>query len=1584
MKLVSQRQKNSFKRLFLFLFLSFSILGVASFLSAPNHILKVYAPVNDSPDSNFTKKRPKVDTLFKSTLRNADNLFTQKKYDLALTEYEKAQKLVPNDPVIKERISKIKSLMADQKKAIEDYQKTIVSADNYFNAKDYLNAKAAYQLAINLKPEDQYAKDKLKETMEFLRSQKATNILYDVAIESAEQLFRAKEYEKARIEYEKASKVLPTDVYAKDRINECIKIMIDQQTREEMYAKSIASADKFYGAHNFQGALLDYKDASSIKPEEKYPKDRIAELTVLLKAQKEKDDAYNKAIANGDKLFKETSWLNSRAEYQNASKIEPEQVYPKNRIKEIDDLLAHQSMTENEYQRLISVADSFYIEKNFIRAKANYQQALAVKPGESYPKEMIGKADNLLAGQEANAKSIDEAYKSAIANADKLFTDKSYDRAKSEYQNALNIKPSEQYPKDKIAAIESIFASAEKQKVLQEKYQSAITNADKLFADKSYEQAKTGYQDALSLMPSEEYPKNKIGEIDKIIGEKEKLKALETQYNDLIANGDKLLSGQHYEQAKIQYSQALQIKPEEQYPKNKLTEIDKALGDLAVLKALDDQYQASITKADKLFNEKTYEAARSEYTIAGNLKPKEQYPKDKIAEIDKTLAALADMMAKDDQYKASIGKADKLLADKSYEQAKNEYQNAGSIKPDEQYPKQKIAGIDKILEEIALQKSLEDQYKSTIANADKLLSDKSYGEAKVQYQSALKLKPAEKYPVDKIAEIDLALADIAKQKSLDDQYLNIIKTADNLLATKVYDQARAKYSDAGNLKPSEQYPKDKIAEIDKILEGIAQQKALDEKYQNIIANADKLLVAKSYDQSRAEYMNASSLKPAEQYPKDKITEIDKIFASIADQKAKDDQYKASIDKADKLLANKTFDQARSEYQSAGTIKPAEQYPKQKISEIDNILADIAKQKALDDQYAGTIANADKLLEEKSYDQAKTQYQAALTLKPTEKYPKDKITEIDLALAEIAKQKALDDQFRSSIDKADRLLAEKSYEPAKVEYTNASKIKPSEQYPKDKIAEIDKTLAEIAANKAIDEKYKSILVNADKLMVAKTYDQAKTEYTNAVNLKPSEQYPKDKIAEIEKILADIAHQKEIGEQYRTSVLKADQLFSSKSYDQAKTEYINAGMLKPNEQYPKTKIAEIEKLFADLRALDEQYNASIAKADKLLGDKSYDLAKTEYLSAGRMKPGEQYPKDKIAEIDKTLAELAKQKAIEDQYKSIITQADKLFEEKSYEHAKTEYTNAGAVKPTKQYPKDKINEIETLFAELKARDESYKASIVKADQLLLKKSYDEAKTEYQNAIAIKPSESYPKDKIAEINKTLTELLGKKKLFDDLVQKGDELYARKDLYQAKDQYQQSLTIFPDEAYPKQRISRINVSIDSLYRANKGFYDKAVGEGDKYYNTFIFDKAIDAYSDALSFLPMESYPKEMINKIKKIIAENAIVDVIKTSFVTPGGTEKQFSFTPVNMASRKNNYFYVKIKNLSDKPFNVLLRYGKDKQTNGGAVIKNLAADGKINDRLISVRDQDPWYREDNNWISVYPQIGDVEITFIQISRAQ
>ena len=324
------------------------------------------------------------------------------------------------------------------------------------------------------------------------------------------------------------------------------------------------------------------------------------------------------------------------------------------------------------------------------------------------------------------------------------------------------------------------------------------------------------------------------------------------------------------------------------------------------------------------------------------------------------------------------------------------------------------------------------------------------------------------------------------------------------------------------------------------------------------------------------------------------------------------------------------------------------------------------------------------------------------------------------------------------------------------------------------------------------------------------------------------------------------------------------------------------------------------------------------------------------------------------------------------------------KTFDLAKIEYTNAGKLKPEEQYPKDKILEIDGILAEIKAKEDAYKAAIANADQLLLQKKYEDARKEYQNALEIKPQATYPKEKIGDINKALEELLGKQKFYENFVANGDNSFKDKDYTKAKDAYQQALGLFPEQHYPQDRINLITARIDSLYRANKSLYDKAIADGDRFFNTFEFDIAVEAYTNAVNFLPMENYPREMIIKIRRSIAENAIADVLKTTVTITAGTEKQFPFSPVNIASRKNNFVYIKIKNLSGKPFNVLMRYGKDKQANGGIVMKNLSTSGKVDERLVSVRDQELWSREDNNWISLYPQGGDIEVSFIQVSRAK
>src|ERR1051325_4666435 len=69
------------------------------------------------------------------------------------------------------------------------------------------------------------------------------------------------------------------------------------------------------------------------------------------------------------------------------------------------------------------------------------------------------------------------------------------------------------------------------------------------------------------------------------------------------------------------------------------------------------------------------------------------------------------------------------------------------------------------------------------------------------------------------------------------------------------------------------------------------------------------------------------------------------------------------------------------------------------------------------------------------------------------------------------------------------------------------------------------------------------------------------------------------------------------------------------------------------------------------IDNKYKAAVAKADKALGSSDYPAAKAGYNEALAIKPGEAYPKQKLAEIEKLEANVNAQKAIDEKYKAAI---------------------------------------------------------------------------------------------------------------------------------------------------------------------------------------------------------------------------------------------------------------------------------------------------------------------------------------------
>jgi len=420
-----------------------------------------------------------------------------------------------------------------------------------------------------------------------------------------------------------------------------------------------------------------------------------------------------------------------------------------------------------------------------------------------------------------------------------------------------------------------------------------------------------------------------------------------------------------------------------------------------------------------------------------------------------------------------------------------------------------------------------------------------------------------------------------------------------------------------------------------------------------------------------------------------------------------------------------------------------QAEKEAADKVKNAALEAQKQLEIDKKYKAAIAKGDASLASKDYASAKAGYNEALGIKPGEAYPKTKLAEMDQLIANAGKQKEIDEKYQAAIAKGDAAFGAKDYAAAKTAYTEASGIKSSEAYPKTKIAEIDQLLANAGKQKEIDAKYQVAIAKGDGAFGTKDYASAKTAYIEASGVKPSEAYPKTKLAEIDKLLADAGKQKELDAKYQAAIAKGDGAFGTKDYSSAKTAYTEASGIKSSEAYPKTKIAEIDKLLAGAEAEKQkelQYKNAITKADAAFASKDYAGAKSSYTEASGVKPGEAYPKTKIAEIDKLLAGMSKAGELEKQYKDLITKADNSFAQKDYTSARSSYSDASSLKSTEQYPKTKIAEIDKLLAaqaegnKQKEIDAKYQAAITKGDNAFASKDYSAAKAGYTEASGIK----------------------------------------------------------------------------------------------------------------------------------------------------------------------------------------------------------------------------------------------------------
>ena len=295
-----------------------------------------------------------------------------------------------------------------------------------------------------------------------------------------------------------------------------------------------------------------------------------------------------------------------------------------------------------------------------------------------------------------------------------------------------------------------------------------------------------------------------------------------------------------------------------------------------------------------------------------------------------------------------------------------------------------------------------------------------------------------------------------------------------------------------------------------------QSSTIETNYKIALAKGDAALQAKNFDLAKFAYNEALAAKPSEQYPKTKLADVDKAIAAAEAKEKADAAEKERLAKEKALADAAAKDKAEKdkELAAAAAKEKADKEKALAASAAEKAAAELAernklaKDKADKDKAAADAAEAERLAKEKEKADAIAKAKAAKEL--ADKELADKAAAELAEKNKLAKEKAEKDKAAADAAEAERLAKEKEKADAIAKAKADAEKALAEQAEKERIAKENEL-------KLVQAKYDNAIAKGDSCVKVKSYDMAKTSYTSAASLKPKETIPAIKIKEVDALI-----------------------------------------------------------------------------------------------------------------------------------------------------------------------------------------------------------------------------------------------------------------------------------------------------------------------------------------------------------------------------------------------------------------------------------------------------------------------------------
>ena len=522
--------------------------------------------------------------------------------------------------------------------------------------------------------------------------QAQTTESYESLMKSGNTKFAANDFISAKTYYEMALKQKPNDPEAKKKLDQTlVKIQQDSEKQEIFYAH-LDAGDAFNAQNKYEEALAEYDKALAIFPGDKYVGAQAETIRGILKERKDKQDAYDTAIAQGNTLLEEENFDAAIMQFEVAKEIFPNDNLPKERIAEAKRLQAVYNEKVSRFNNLVEEANNLSLRKNYDDAIQKLNQALEIFPNDS---QVLNQLQSL-----QGSKDIQDRYNAIIAQADQLYESKTYKEARVQYQNALTVVAGDAYATDMIARLDPLIAQQDAEEAARIAAEeeaarlAAEAEAARLAAEAEAarlaaeaEAARLAAEaEAARLAAEEAARKAAEEEAARLAAEAAAEAERQARIQEILGTADGLFTEEKYAEAKQKYNEVFAIDAGNAIATAKIAEIEGILAQIAAEEA-----------ARKAAEE---EAARLAAEEAARIAEAERLERERIEALRP-------------QYNTFVKEGDKHFASKSFDKAVESYAKAEELNIGETYPTEMIARINKIIEDNKLYELNKDAFTMT-------------------------------------------------------------------------------------------------------------------------------------------------------------------------------------------------------------------------------------------------------------------------------------------------------------------------------------------------------------------------------------------------------------------------------------------------------------------------------------------------------------------------------------------------------------------------------------------------------------------------------------------------------------------------------------------------------------------------------------------------------------------------------------------------------------------------------------------------------------------------------------------------------